>query len=117
MLARRRRTKQPEDAAELYRTALQRRPAYPAAHLGLARVLLILIQYQAALDEIEAARRTRPVRGSFGCRRPDQSRGCFTDEAVESVSSCYQRSEVFQPEAHVGLREVLEDKVSMTKPS
>ena len=31
-----------QNAAELYRQAIQLRPAYPAAHLGLARVLLDL---------------------------------------------------------------------------
>ena len=44
-------------AAELYREALRLRPAFPAAHVGLARVLLDLNQYRPALDEIEAARR------------------------------------------------------------
>ncbi len=48
---------------------LKLRPAFPAAHVGLARVLLDLNQYQAALDEIEAARRTRP-----STRKPPRSK-------------------------------------------
>jgi tetratricopeptide (TPR) repeat protein len=100
-----------KNAADLYRTALQRRPAYPAAHLGLARVLLDLNQYQASLDEIEAARRTRPVYAEASAVEGRINReAAFTDEAVESFRRAIREARGFQPEAHVGLARVLEDK-------
>jgi tetratricopeptide (TPR) repeat protein len=100
-----------KNAAELYRAALQRRPAYPAAHLGLARVLLDLNQYQAALDEIAAARRTRPVYAEASAVEGRINReAAFSDEAVESFRRAIKEARGFQPEAHVGLARVLEDK-------
>jgi tetratricopeptide (TPR) repeat protein len=100
-----------KNAAELYRAALQRRPTYPAAHVGLARVLLDLNQYQAALDEIEAARRTRPVYAEASAVEGRINReAAFTDEAVESFRRAIKEARGFQPEAHVGLARVLEDK-------
>ena len=98
-------------AAELYRAALKLRPAYPAAHVGLARVLLDLNQYDAALDEIEAARRTRPVYAE-ACAvegRINREAG-YTDEAIESFRRAIREARGFQPEAHVGLARVFEDK-------
>jgi tetratricopeptide (TPR) repeat protein len=100
-----------KSAAELYRAALQRRPAYPAAHVGLARVLLDLNQYKAALDEIEAARRTRPVYAEASAVEGRINReAAFTDEAIESFRRAIKEARGFQPEAHVGLARVLEDK-------
>ena len=50
-----------QQAAEFYRRTLRLRPAFPAAHVGLARVLLDLNDTSGALGEIESARRDRPV--------------------------------------------------------
>ena len=50
-----------EKAAELYREAIKLRPAFPAARVGLARVLLDLNQFKEAHAEIDAARRTKPA--------------------------------------------------------
>ncbi len=100
-----------KSAAELYRAALQRRPAYAAAHVGLARVLLDLNQYQAALDEIEAARRARPVYAEASAVEGRINReAAFTDEAIQSFRRSLKEGRGFQPEAHVGLARVLEDK-------
>jgi tetratricopeptide (TPR) repeat protein len=100
-----------QNAAELYRTALKLRSAYPAAHVGLARVLLDLNQYQAALDEIEAARRTRPAYAEASAVEGRINReAAFTDEAVQSFRRAIREARGFQPEAHVGLARVLEDK-------
>lgn len=44
-----------EAAAVLYRETIKLRSAFPAAHLGLARVLLDLNKTQDALEEIQAA--------------------------------------------------------------
>src|SRR5215510_12143550 len=48
-----------QKAADLYREAIKLRPAFPAAHVGLARVLMDLNDTNAALAEIENARRSR----------------------------------------------------------
>jgi tetratricopeptide (TPR) repeat protein len=100
-----------QEAAELYRRALKIRAAYPAAHLGLARVLLDLNQYQAALEEIIAARRTRPVYAEASAVEGRINReAAFTDEAIQSFRRAIREGRGFQPEAHVGLARVLEEK-------
>src|SRR5258705_8190742 len=100
-----------QKAAELYRTALRLRPAYPAAHLGLASVLLDLNQYQQALDEIEAARRTRPAYAEASAVEGRINReAAFTEEAIRSFRRAIREGRGFQPEAHVGLARVFEDK-------
>lgn len=100
-----------QKAAELYQGTLKLRPAFPAAHVGLARVLLDLNQYQQGLDEIEAARRTRPAYAEASAveGRINREAG-FTDEAVQSFRRAIREARGFQPEAHVGLARVLEDK-------
>jgi tetratricopeptide (TPR) repeat protein len=100
-----------QKAAELYREVLRLRPAHPAAHVGLARVLLDLNQYQNALDEIEAARRTRPVYPEASAVEGRINReAAFTDEAIKSFRRAIREARGFQPEAHVGLARVLEEK-------
>ena len=100
-----------QKAAELYRTTLKLRPAYPAAHVGLARVLLDLNQYQQALDEIEAARRTRPAYAEASAVEGRINReAAFTEEAIKSFRRAIREGRGFQPEAHVGLARVFEDK-------
>lgn len=100
-----------QKAAELYRATLKLRPAYPAARVGLARVLLDLNQYQAALDEIEAARRTRPVYAEASAVEGRINReAAFTDDAIQSFRRAIREARGFQPEAHVGLARVFEDK-------
>src|ERR1700694_688017 len=46
-----------QKAVDLYRRTLRLRPGFPAAHVGLARVLLDLNDIDGALAEIESARR------------------------------------------------------------
>lgn len=100
-----------QKAAELYREALKLRPAFPAAHVGLARVLLDLNQYQQGLSEIDAARRTRPAYAEASAVEGRINReAAFTDEAVESFRRSIREARGFQPEAHVGLARVLEDR-------
>jgi tetratricopeptide (TPR) repeat protein len=102
-----------KQAAELYRQTLQLRPAFPAAHVGLARVLLDLNDTNGALAEIEAARRTRAVYSEASAvegriyRETGQ-----TDEAVAAFNRALRESRGFQPEAHVGIGLVYEDKGS-----
>ncbi len=98
-------------AEELYRSALKLRPAFPAARLGLARVLLDLNKYQEALAEIEAARRARPVYPEASAVEGRINReAAFTDDAIQSFRRAIREAKGFQPEAHVGLARVWEDK-------
>jgi len=100
-----------QKAAELYRAALKLRPAFPTAHVGLARVLLDLNQYQPALNEIEAARRARPAYAEASAVEGRINReAAFTDEAIKSFRRSIREARGFQPEAHVGLARVMEDK-------
>ena len=98
-------------SAELYQRALRLRPAFPAAHLGLARVLMDLNDTDAALAAITDARRYRPsypeasaVEGRI-YRETGQ-----TDEAIGAFNRAIRESHGFQPEAHVGIGRVYEDR-------
>ncbi len=100
-----------ERAAELYRQALKLRPAFPAAHLGLARVLSSLNRYQDALTEIDAARNTRPIYPEASATEGRIYReAAFTQDAIKSFRRSIREGRGFQPEAHVGLALLLEEK-------
>jgi tetratricopeptide (TPR) repeat protein len=100
-----------QKSAELYRQALKLRTAFPAAHVGLARVLLDLNDTTDALAEIENARHYRAnypeasaVEGRI-YRETGQ-----TDEAIGAFNRAIRESHGFQPEAHVGIGRVYEEK-------
>lgn len=100
-----------QHALELYRDAIKLRPAYAAAHVGLARVLMDLNQHQAALNEIDAARRAKPVYPEASAVEGRINReAAFTNESIESFRRAIREGRGFQPEAHVGLARVLEDE-------
>lgn len=100
-----------EQAADLYRDVLKVRAAFPAAHVGLARVLLDLNKFKEARAEIDAARRTRPVYPEASAVEGRIYREeAFDDEAISSFRRAIREARGFQPEAHVGLARVLEDK-------
>lgn len=98
-------------AAELYRRAIQRRPRFAAAHLGLARVLLDLNDYNTALEEIAEARRARPLYPEASAVEGRILRmAADTNAAIESFRRAIREGRGFQPEAHTGLALVLEEK-------
>jgi len=98
-------------ATELYRQAIKLRAAYPAAHVGLARLLMDLNQYQEALSEIDAARRYRPIYPEASAVEGRIHReAAFTNDAITSFRRAIRESGGFQPEAHVGLARILEEK-------
>jgi tetratricopeptide (TPR) repeat protein len=100
-----------QQAADLYRETLKARASFPAARVGLARVLLDLNQYQQALAEIEAARRARPVYAEASAVEGRIHReAAFTDAAIASFRRAIREAKGFQPEAHVGLARVLEEQ-------
>lgn len=100
-----------KQSAELYRRALGLRPRFAAAHLGLARVLLDLNDYNAALEEINAARAARPLYPEASAVEGRILRmAADTGAAIESFRRAIREARGFQPEAHTGLALVLEEK-------
>ena len=100
-----------QKAVELYREAIKLRPSFAAAHVGLARVLLDLNNFNDALEEIDAARKARPVYAEASAVEGRIQREAGSDaEAIRSFRRSIREAGGFQPEAHVGLARVLEDK-------
>jgi tetratricopeptide (TPR) repeat protein len=100
-----------EKAVDLYHQALKLRAAYPAARVGLARVLSSLDRYKEALAEIDSARQARPIYPEASAVEGRVYReAAFTEEAIKSFRRAIREGNGFQPEAHVGLALVLEDK-------
>lgn len=98
-------------AAELYRKALKLRPRFPAAHVGLARVLLAQENHDAALAEIAAARRDRPIYPEASAVEGRILRGIPDEEGAEKAyGRAIREARGFQPEAHTGLGIVLEER-------
>jgi tetratricopeptide (TPR) repeat protein len=98
-------------AAELYRRAIDLRPSFPAAHVGLARVLLDMNDYKSALGEIDEARSDRPVYPEASAVEGRIYRyAAFWDDAIHSFRRAIREAHGFQPEAHTGLALLLEEK-------
>jgi len=100
-----------QNAADLYRRTLKIRSNLPAAHVGLARVLLDLNDTDEALAEVDAARRARVVypEASAVEGRIYRETG-QTDDAIGAFNRAIREAHGFQPEAHVGIGRVYEDK-------
>lgn len=100
-----------KQSAESYRRALKLRPGFPAAHVGLARVLMDLNQPENALAEIQAARGARPAYAEASAVEGRIYREmAFADQAIKSFQRAIREGRGFQPEAHVGLARVYEDR-------
>lgn len=98
-------------AADTYREAIKLRPTFPAAHVGLARVLFDMNQFKEAHAEIEAARRTRPSYAEASAVEGRVYREeAFPNDAIRSFRRSIREANGFQPEAHVGLARVYEDQ-------
>lgn len=98
-------------AVELYRRALELRPSFPEAHVGLARVLLDLTEYRQALQEIADARADRPIYPEASAVEGRIYRYfSFWDDAIASFRRSIREGKGFQPEAHTGLGLLLEEK-------
>ncbi len=66
---------------------------------------------RAALAEIEAARRSRPIYPEASAVEGRINReAAFDEEAIKSFRRSIREARGFQPEAHVGLARVLEEK-------
>jgi tetratricopeptide (TPR) repeat protein len=100
-----------QQAAELYRKALQLRPAFAAANVGLARLLMDLGETDAALEEIAAARRARRIYPEASAVEGRIYReNTANDKAIASFRRAVREGRGFQPEAHVGLARIWEEK-------
>jgi predicted Zn-dependent protease len=100
-----------KQAAEAYRRALKLRSRFAAAHLGLARVLLDLNDYNTALEEINAARAARAVYPEASAVEGRILRmAADTNAAMDSFRRAIREARGFQPEAHTGLALLLEEK-------
>ena len=98
-------------AAELYRRAIALRSNFPAAHVGLARVLLDLNDYKKALAEIAEARADRPIYPEASAVEGRIYRYfAFWDDAIASFRRAIREGRGFQPEAHTGLGLLYEEK-------
>ncbi|HEU4932226.1 MAG TPA: tetratricopeptide repeat protein [Pyrinomonadaceae bacterium] len=100
-----------EKAADLYRQAIKARSAYPAAQVGLARVLMDLNQFKEAHAAIDAARRTKPSYSEASAVEGRIYREeAFGDDAIRSFRRAIREGGGVQPEAYVGIARVYEDK-------
>lgn len=98
-------------AADLYREAIKLRPAFPAAHVGLARVLMDLNEFQEAHAHIEAARRAKPSYAEASAVEGRIFREeAFDNDAIRSFNRAIREGGGVQPEAFVGLAKLYEDK-------
>jgi len=99
-----------QKAVELYEQALKIKPASPAAHVGLARLYLDMNQFDKAHDEIDAARKLKPIYPEASAvdgriyREEAQNQ-----DAIKAYRRAIREAGGFQPEAHVGLARVYED--------
>ena len=100
-----------EKAADLYRDAIKARPAFPAANVGLARVLMSLNDFKGAHAAIDAARRSRPAFAEASAVEGRIYREeAFDDNAIRSFRRAIREAGGVQPEAYVGMAKVWEDK-------
>lgn len=100
-----------QQAVDLYREAIKLRPAFPAAHVGLARVLMDLNEFKEAHAEIEAARKARPSYAEASAVEGRIYREeAFDRDAIRSFNRAIREGGGVQPEAFVGLAKVYEDK-------
>lgn len=100
-----------QQAVEFYREAIKLRPAFPAARVGLARLLMDLNEFKEAHAQIDAARRTKPSYAEASAVEGRIYREeAFDREAIRSFNRAIKEGGGVQPEAFVGLAKLYEDK-------
>jgi tetratricopeptide (TPR) repeat protein len=98
-------------AVELYRRAISLRPRYPAAHVGLARTLSELGEFDAALAEVEEARKYRAVYPEASAVEGRILHSSGDDAgALDSYARAVREARGFQPEAHTGTGVILQER-------
>ena len=103
-------------AVEFYRQALKAKSDYPAAAIGLARVLGDLHEVEEALTAVAIARKLRPVFAEASTvegriYRTDND----SDNAVKSFQRALREARNIAPEAHTGLALAFEDRGEIEK--
>jgi tetratricopeptide (TPR) repeat protein len=100
-----------DKAAEAYREAINLRPKYADAYLGLARVSLELGDFEAATAAIAGARRARPgypeataVEGRILKESGEEAK------AIAAFKRAITEGKGFQPEAYTGLGLLYKEK-------
>ena len=100
-----------QKAADLYREAIKLRAAFPAAQVGLARLLMDLNEFKEAHAAIDAARRSRPSYAEASAVEGRIYREeAFDQNAIRSFNRAIREGGGVQPEAFVGLAKLYEDK-------
>ncbi len=100
-----------QKAVELYKQAINSRPNYAEANLGLARALSDNGENEAALKAIQAARKARPgyAEASAVEGRIYKSEG-DEEKAITSFKRAITEGKGFQPEANTGLGLLYKEK-------
>lgn len=97
--------------ADTYRRAIKLRPRFPQAHLGLARTLLDLNDYDGALAEIDNARRDRPAYAEASAVEGRVQRQLADNpSAIAAYERAIKEGRGRQPEAYTGLGVIYEEK-------
>jgi tetratricopeptide (TPR) repeat protein len=98
-------------AVELYRRAISLRPRYAAARVGLARTLSELGEFDAALNEVEEARKVRAVYPEASAVEGRILHSSGDDAgALEAYARAVREGRGFQPEAHTGTGVILQER-------
>jgi Flp pilus assembly protein TadD len=101
-----------KSAVDLYRRAISLRPRYPSAHVGLARTLSELGEFDAALAEVEEAR--KGVGQTYAEASAVEGRILHSSGddagALDAYARAVREARGFQPEAHTGTGVILQEK-------
>jgi tetratricopeptide (TPR) repeat protein len=100
-----------EAAAENYRKAIQLRPKYPEAFIGLARVLMESGDLDGAKDAVNGARKVRPVYPEASAIEGRIYKDLGEEaKAIASFKRAITDGKGFQPEAYTGLGLLYKEK-------
>lgn len=100
-----------EAAAESYRKAIQLRPKYPEAYIGLARVLMESGDLDGAKEAINGARKVRPVYPEASAIEGRIYKDMGEEaKAIAAFKRAIADGKGFQPEAYTGLGLLYKEK-------
>jgi tetratricopeptide (TPR) repeat protein len=100
-----------EKAVAAYRTAIELRPAFPAAYIGLARVLAEMENYDGAAKAIAALKRKSPANAEASAVEGRIYRDTGEEtKAIAAFKRSISEGKGFQPEAYTGLGLLYKDK-------
>lgn len=100
-----------EAAAESYRKAIDLRPKYPEAYIGLARVLMESGDLDGAKEAVNGARKARPVYPEASAIEGRLNKDLGEEvKAIASFKRAITEGKGFQPEAYTGLGLLYKEK-------